>query len=310
MKQQNTIGNRARVRLAQNINHFFLAHSFKGSRTIRQSITKLLMPAPKGPTIVRTIYDFDISVNPIADEGLERTIYFSGTYEAGTLNVIKNCLSKGDTFIDIGTNIGLISLFASKIVGNDGFVFSFEPEPRIFSILKQNIEINRIDNIQAFNLALGSAVGKTTIYANLDQNRGSASLIRPSQKDSEGTEVLVEPLDEFVSKHNVKNLRMIKIDVEGWELEVLKGAQNLLGSPDAPIICIEYSDELPVHGGQLLDLYEYLISVNNYCIFKLKKGKDNLSRLIKITTPADLPRHDNLFCFLPSHIESIKKDIF
>ena len=268
-------------------------------------MTKLLIPTPKGPTICPTDYGFNIIVDPVTDKGLERVIYFNGAYEAGTINILKKCLRQGDTFVDVGSNIGLMSLSASQFVGQDGHVYSFEPLAETFAILTKNIEMNKSSNISAYNIALGSSRKRAVIYRNLDINRASASLIKPVQKNSKGLEVLVETLDEFATKNNITNIRMIKIDVEGQELEVLKGANNLLRSPNAPIICIEYSNSHPTQGGQLLDLYNYLL-VNNYKIYKLEKGKEIPSRLIKIANVTDLPYHDNLFCFLPIHLESLQ----
>ncbi len=283
-------------------------HQFKGSSRLKE-LVPFLVPAPKGPTIVHTNYNFDILVDPIIDKGLETSLYYHGTYETGTLNVIKMCIREGDSFIDVGSNIGLMSLFVSKIIGKNGAVYSFEPEPEIFTIFLKNIEINKVVNIFPYNLALGSDKNTATIYSNFDLSRGSASFIK-SDKNSLGAEVTVQKLDNFVTKNNISDIRMIKIDVEGWELEVLKGANRFLGSPNAPIICIEYSNLHPVQNCQLIDSYKYILAVNNYSVYKLKKGKEMVSKLIKITSATNLPCHDNLFCFLPSHVEGLPKDMF
>lgn len=145
----------------------------------------------------------------------------------------------------------------------------------------------------------------------MDINRGAASLIKPHQRIlKEGIEVLVQTLDEFIIKNNVSNIRMVKIDVEGWELEVLKGSNYLLSDANAPIICIEYSKLHPIQNGQLLDIYRHILNVNKYKIYKLRKGKGNISKLIRITDVIDLPQHDNLFCFLPNHLKDLPKNMF
>ena len=295
------------IRLAHKVSHFLLHHSFKGSGIIRKTVVKLFLPTPKGILICPTNYGFDIIVDPVLDKGWEeRTIYSYGTYEAGTIFVMENCLRPGDVFIDVGGNIGFMSLAASKFVGNKGHVYSFEPEPETFAILKNNIEINELKNISASNLALGSAKEKATIYSDVDKNKGEASLIKNQSNNAQKeSEISIETLDNFATTNDISNIRMIKIDVQGWELEVLKGANNIFTKPNAPIICIEYSKWHKVQNGELLDIYNYITS-NDYMIFKLEKGKVRPSKLIRITGVGDLPHHDNLFCFLPTHLESLK----
>ena len=110
-------------------------------------------------------------------------------------------------------------------------------------------------------------------------------------------------------EHDVTDVKMLKIDVEGWELRVLKGAKYMLQSEWAPIICIEYS-KIQSSDEQLLDIYSYILSINDYVVYKLKRGKGMQSKLIKITNSSELPYHDNIFCFLPLHFKDLPKDMF
>jgi FkbM family methyltransferase len=309
-KRRNLMRNRLLMNFVHNINQFLINHSFKGSSRLKNFIINYLMSVAKGPTVVSTLYGFDIIVDPVVDKVIERAIYLFGTYEAGTLNIIDKCLRKDDTFIDVGSNIGLMSLFASQVIGKNGVVYSFEPDPETFKILTNNIEINRVRNILAQDIALGSSRNTETLYRNFDIGRGAASLIKSTQSEPDGINVSVQTLDEFLITNNISNVRMIKIDVEGWELEVLKGSSGLLGRSDAPIIIIEYSSGHQVHGGKLLDIYEYILAINNYSIYKLEMGKGKVSRLIRIEDIEDLPYHDNLFCFLPIHLENLPREMF
>lgn len=306
------IANKLRLRIVHRAKQFFKIHRFIGSGVLRNTIERVLMPTPTGPTITPTLYGFDLLVDPVADQALERTIYYNGTYEAGTLDIIGKCLCKGDIFIDVGSNIGLISLFSSKLVGPDGAVYSFEPEPVIYAILRKNIEINRVSNVHTYDLALGSARTTATIYSALatKAKRGAASLIKPSESHAAGATVKVQTLDEFVCANKIANVRMLKIDVEGWELEVLKGARHLLASQTAPIICIEYSNLHPIHHGQALDIYNCILAINDYKVYKLEKGKETISKLIEVKRAKELPWHDNLFCFLLGHLKDLDENIF
>ncbi len=203
---------------------------------MRRLVTTLLVPDAKGPTIVPTNYGIRLIVDPTVDKGIERAIYLYGTYESGTLDVIRRCLSSGDTFVDVGSNIGLMSLFASRIVGESGVVYAFEPEQDTFAILQQNVSLNTVSNILSYSVALGSVGGEALIYSNLEINRGSASLIKPYEREAAGRKVAVDTLDHFVANHNITQIKMMKIDVEGMELEVLKGATQVLEGPNAEVV--------------------------------------------------------------------------
>ena len=278
--------------------HYLKNSSIPGFKKIGRFVEPFLLKYKGSWLISPTIYGFDLKVN-IADEknGLEYEVFRSGTYEKGTLHFMRNTLKEGDIFIDAGSNIGLMSLYASKFVGKSGSVYSFEPMPSTFEILKNNITLNGIENIHPFCLALGSGKSKANIYHH-NENRGSASLIMPSES-ADGFITEVVSLEVFLEEKNINKIDMLKIDVEGWELEVLKGATGILESKDPPIVCVEYSNLHPVESGKLLDIYLYLKKLD-YKIFKLKKGKGAISELLEIKGALELPKHDNLFC-LPTN---------
>lgn len=313
IKINNSVFLKCRLRMAHAIFWFFRKKRFKGSREIGK-ICKwfakcLIKPKSAGPAITPTLYGFDIIVDPSFDRGLELQLFQKGTYEPGTLEVMRKCLSKGDVFIDIGSNIGLMSLFASKAVTGTGKVLAFEPEPETFRILKENIRINGFGNILANNIALGYVEGTAKIHC-VAENRGGSTLLELENSDVGGKKISIGTLDKFLADQAISSVRMIKIDVEGWELEVLKGSNATLSSPNAPIICIECSNLHPTYGGQKKDIYTAIRDVNNYKIFKLRLGKDRLSYLIEINNEDDLPDHDNLFCFLREHMENLDTSLF
>ena len=268
-----------------------------------------LVPKPRGPVIVPTLYGFKVKINPDSDEIISRSIYYNGTYEAGTMYVLSKCLNKESTYLDIGSNLGLMALYASKCVGPNGKVLAFEPESKIFQTLEANIKLNQITNIEPIPIALGSSKGTATIY-NSKTNLGAASLI-PSEKLTGHESITnIEKLDDLVREKAIQLIRMMKIDVEGWELEVLKGSRDVLSGVDAPILCIECSKLQPTHGGTTEDIYAFVSEINQYQIYRLIRGKDRISTLVKISSLSDLPEHDNLFCFLPCHKETIDKRLF
>lgn len=251
-----------------------------------------------------------IWVDPIMDKGIERALFMHGTYEEGTLRVIKQILRDGSRFIDIGANIGLMSLHAAKILGGKGKVLAFEPLSSTYDILLQNIKLNNFGNIKTENIAIGSQNGTVDIFENRAVNRGSSSLIKPNNTES-SNKTPVKLLDKYLEEHRMNRIiDCIKIDVEGWELEVLKGAGATLSAHDAPICIIECSTLRPMYGGETQDIYTFLRKINSYRIFHLARGKERPSKLVEIKEKENLPEHDNIFCFLPGHIKKLPNRMF
>ena len=163
-------------------------------------------------------------------------MYRNRTYEAGTLAVISRFLKLGDTFVDVGANLGLMTLHASRIVGPEGKVVAFEPHPETYRRLIQNIELNNCSNVQPLQMAAGSGKSEAQIYDVPSVNIGRASLIRPDVDYRPAGQVKVSTLDEELDGQRVQ---FLKIDVEGFEAEVLAGASETLAK--RPIISMEVS---------------------------------------------------------------------
>ena len=271
---------------------------------------KIPKPRSTDPCIIKTIHGFRILIDPALGEGLERSLFEFGTYEEGTLRILDQILRNGGVFIDIGANIGLMSLHAADILKGKGTVLSFEPLPSTFAILQKNIGINHNSNIHAINKAIGSKKGIVDIYENPEMNRGAASIIKPNSSES-SFKIPIISLDEYLTmRGSISPIKCLKLDVEGWELEVLKGAKITLSDPNAPICILEYSKYHKTYGGENHDIYTYLQNINSYRLFRLERGKERPSKLIEIKQISDLPKHDNLFCFLQKHIDNLPSRIF
>ncbi|MDP7069579.1 MAG: FkbM family methyltransferase [Candidatus Peribacteraceae bacterium] len=247
-----------------------------------------------GSTVIETHSGLKMIVDPMQDPWVETSLYEHGTYEAGTLDVLKKFLRKGDTFIDAGANIGVMSLHASMHVGSTGSVYSFEPVSETYDILQKNITLNECENINAVNVALGEYEGEAMMYK---PNRSQASMIKQSEKYKEVQTATVKTLDQFIQEEGITKVRMLKIDVEGWELEVMKGASNLLNSSELPILIVEYSSIRQLQRGRVFDIYKHILSLGTYRIFTLKEGKKSPSSFTEVISEEDLPTHDNLFCY-------------
>ena len=107
-------------------------------------------------------------------------------------------------------------------------------------------------------------------------------------------------------------MRLVKMDIEGYELEALKGMGSMLQGPDRPILMIECSsDRVNSHGSGTLAIYEYLEAIGGYRYFKPSKGKERPSRLMKLHSHEDFPSHDNVFFLTEEHMATLSdQDIF
>ena len=296
---------RIRLKISRMLSYFLLYKSIKGANFIRERICKFIMPSPTTTTyICPTLFNVNVLVGPINGKGPESSLYYFGEYESGTLSVFKKFLCKHDIVLDVGAHIGFISLIIANFVGENGLVYAVEPHPKTYRILEENIRINKFKNIHPMNIALGSKVSKAKIYENYNINRGSASLICPENVDNRESrwQTKVTTIDTLIEKRKIKIPKLIKIDVEGFELEVLKGAKKLVSSSQAPALCVEFSILHPTYGGNIHDIYNFIKETNSYLLFKLKRGKGVPSKLIKINNEKELPNHDNVFCFLEKHL--------
>lgn len=178
-------------------------------------------------------------------EKTQRQIYSQKSFEASFSNFILSTLHSGDTFMDVGANVGYFTLLPASLVGEGGNVISIEPESKNFNLLERNVSLNDYHNIVLYNCALGGEKGENILNIN-PLNHGGNSLIPFDTYSSGGVSfskeemvaqygndglferVSVETLDSLVQKHAMQNVAIIKIDVEGFELDVLKGSLQTL----------------------------------------------------------------------------------
>lgn len=159
-----------------------------------------------------------------------------GAWEPAVAKVVVEIVRKGMTVIDVGAHHGYYSLYFAKCVGPTGRVFSFEPVPENFALLRKNIQLNDVSWIETFPDAVFSCT-KDISFAAPDEsaNSGEGSL----GEGSRGRQILVHAvtLDSFCASAD-RLPHVIKMDVEGAELDVLQGAEDLL-KQCSPTLLIE-----------------------------------------------------------------------
>jgi FkbM family methyltransferase len=173
---------------------------------------------------------------PMADY-IGRAIFYFGDLDRKVTWVCSRLVRSGDCVLDIGANLGLVSLTLSALVGPTGQVHAFEPIPLMQSLIEQAIERNDVTNMKLHRFALGAQDGQL-ILSVPPRNVGSASFV-PIRRYPDSTDVLVpvRTLSSIMADQNVDHVRLVKMDVEGFESEVLAGAVEFFSrrAPDAVV---------------------------------------------------------------------------
>ena len=155
----------------------------------------------------------------------------------------------GDTFIDVGAHIGLYSIIGSKLVGANGKVIAIEAEPCNYQMLASNIQLNRLENVEALNCAAFSKDDNVKLYlrsagSNFTKYNTLISIF--TQSEDGYIMVKARTLDSLIAETGTSlNVNWMKIDVEGAEFEVLKGADKILSESNDLYLLLE------LHGGEV-----------------------------------------------------------
>ena len=198
-----------------------------------------------------------------------RAIWQSGYYESNSVHLIEKLLTPGMVFLDIGANIGQYSLVASRCVGPNGQVHSFEPDPETFRWLTRNVRLNQLKNIPLNQVALFDETGKKDLYLATPQDTGSNSFAMPWTFSGETCEVSCMTLDEYLKERRIDRVDVVKIDVEGSELPALMGgAECLFKSKNNPILLVEFEEKRQQAFGKSCAALAEFLTKNGYALFR------------------------------------------
>jgi FkbM family methyltransferase len=171
---------------------------------------------------------------PSLDRAVAARLLNAGLIGGAARRFFETAIAPGQTVVDVGANQGIFSLLFSRLVGPDGRVFALEPEPTLFSALDENCQLNAATNVTRLRTAAGATRSDGVLHCsrfNRGDNRLSPSLKGPA------VPVEIVPLDEIVLTESVG---LVKIDVQGYELHVVKGMQAILDRSAAIKVFFEY----------------------------------------------------------------------
>ena len=169
--------------------------------------------------------NFYMLLNPT--EHIQQQLFWYGYYEKEVGDLLKKMLRPNDVFIDIGANIGYFSLLAATFSPSVK-VISFEPVKDLFKKMTKNISINDSKKIMAINAAVGEMNEERELYLSAPDNLGMSSFQQPENYSGRREKVEVISIDDWFKTSGITKIDLIKLDIEGSELEILN-------SPDSPI---------------------------------------------------------------------------
>ncbi len=186
------------------------------------------------------------------------TEYVLGIYEPEFLQVLKQHLRPGDICVDVGGHLGYYSMLMARLVGPGGRVITFEPIQDNLTVLKENISLNHMENVRLVSTALGRSPGTMTLIRSEAETMSATPSVRAYAVEGaqKQVEVNVDTLDAFFDREGCQP-KLIKIDVEGAEIEVLLGAKKTLANSH-PIVMVEIHGWGDASNREVLNLFSSL----------------------------------------------------
>jgi FkbM family methyltransferase len=229
-------------------------------------------------------------------------------HEEATTNLFKKVVKEGDVVIDLGANIGYFTLLAAKLVGPTGKVFAFEPEPKNFSYLKKNVELNNYTNVIIEQKAVSNYNGRTKLFI-CPYDSGHHTINRPNGIEAyrlgrpgniTSIDIEVVTLDDYL-RNKTDRVDVIKIDVEGAEALVFEGMkETLLKNQNIKIFLEFFPLLIEKMGSSPEDFAKYLLK--NFSVYVIGHDysmKEFNSEIMKIEN------YEEINCLLKEKIDHV-----
>jgi FkbM family methyltransferase len=175
----------------------------------------------------------------IRDKGVSRELVLMGIREELFTRTLQDTLQEGDCVLCIGANIGYYSLMEARLVGPRGKVYAIEPVPHNMKLLEDSIRLNNYGNIETFQLAMGQSDSMAKLYLSDHPNWSS---FYPPRKVRRKIDIEVTSVDSFLKGKRLPDL--IRMDVEGYEYEIIIGMSGLLASGIPLRLFVEFHPDI------------------------------------------------------------------
>lgn len=177
------------------------------------------------------------------NEYMYRFLFFYGVHELDVDWICSRILHSGDIFVDIGACFGYHTISSALRVGLTGQVYALEPQPDMFASLQNNLLENVLNNVTADHLALSDQAETLQLHRFANLGIGHTSISSQGREVSQVISTAAVTLDDYAERRGISNVTLVKLDVEGAELKVLRGATRLLSASSPPMWVMEINDE-------------------------------------------------------------------
>ncbi len=228
------------------------------------------------------------------NDGLKLSI--RGFHDEEEAMMVKNNIKRDEIVVDLGAHIGYYTLMMAKLVGQNGKVFAFEPEPRNLKLLYKNIEVNSYRNIEVVPKAVSDINGECTLFVG-QESFGANKIFKPKKTDTQEFEEIktrtIRLDDYFEELGFLKKISFIKMDIEGSEVRALQGMKNILESNENLKIFTEINrDALEDNNSNFRNMLELLGKYNFK--FYISNKKKSEWRKIEIHNFEELMKNDSV----------------
>ena len=220
-----------------------------------------------GGTVVRNVQGSRMKLD-LSDQGISRELYLTGVHEPYSTRQFREELKPGMVLLEIGANIGYYTLISLQHLGPDGYVVALEPSPVNLSALSENLRLNEVDGrVRLFPYAAGRKPGVLPFYM-MPRGNHSTFIKRddPNFQPVSVVDVQLTSIDELVKRENLK-FDYFRMDVEGYESEVIEGMAETLADVDAP-------------SGAFIEVHPVLLRENGSSTLSFVKRLEELSYTI------------------------------
>jgi FkbM family methyltransferase len=229
---------------------------------------------------------------------LDREVITTGCYDKLLHKFLEKHIKPSMVVFDIGANIGELTVHMAKLTGLYGRIYAFEPAPTLLKRLWENITINRVDQIvRVHDVALSTENGKAMFsFAEIDmENQGMGSLVN-TNNHVVSQELMVKTIrmDDFVRHEALKRIDLIKVDIQGGEIDFIKGALHTLSELEPDIVIEVSPSDLACLGKKPEDLIRLLEDIGYKCYLFDSSGAFRTQVTSK--TAETMPLSMNVFC--------------
>lgn len=247
--------------------------------------------------------DFLIAIEPGVlipgdlDDWIVLWYFVEGAAKNLSLQLSRTLIKPGDVVVDIGANIGLWVMGAALKAAPEGNVHAFEPMPENFVRLEHNLTLNGLDSVVCRQLALSDRCGHSILYTPPVHNSALGSL-QPGGEGDRSIETELVTLDYYCEQQAIDHVDFMKVDVEGAELLVFRGAGRILGSTRAPVIMFETDEVLTARFASSSASVKAILHEYGYELFRYDGSK-----LESVGVDETHRNQEDLFALQPYHFQ-------